>query len=81
MSTTLKILSYPSAEIGSGITVTAPGVSWAFGDWRPIAKITTQDINIISLQFQVTNVPSTDTTYKHLFEIGTHTGSGIVTKI
>lgn len=79
MSTTLKLLSYPTTE--NGVSLTVPAVAWAYSDWKPLAKVITQDINIISLRFQFTLVMSTDTTYEQLYEIGIHQGAGIVTKI
>ena len=79
MSTTLKLLSYPKTE--NGLTLTTTAVAWAYSDWKPIAKVITQDIYITSLNFQFTPVMSADTTYEQLYEIGINQGSGIVTKI
>jgi hypothetical protein len=79
MATTLKILSYPTTE--AGVTLTTTAVAWAYSDWKPLAKVITQDIDIISLRFQFTLVMSADTTYEQLYEIGINQGSGIVTKI
>lgn len=79
MSTTLTLLSYPTTENGLSLTTTA--IAWAYSDWKPLAKVITQDINIISLRFQFTLVMSADTTYEQLYEIGINQGAGIVTKI
>lgn len=79
MSTTLSILSYPKTE--NGLTLTTTAVAWEYSDWKPIAKVITQDIDIISLRFQFTLVMSVDTTYEQLYEIGINQGLGIVTKI
>lgn len=79
MSTTLSILSYPKTE--NGLTLTTTAVAWEYSDWKPIAKVITQDIDIISLRFQFTLVMSADTTYEQLYEIGINQGLGIVTKI
>lgn len=79
MSTTLKLLSYPTNS--NGLTLTTNAVAWTFSDWQPIAKIITQDIDITSLRFQITTVLSTDTICEQLFEIGINQGAGIVTKI
>jgi hypothetical protein len=79
MSTTLKLLSYPTTENGVSLTTTA--TAWAYSDWKPLAKVITQDIYIISLRFQFTLVMTADTTYEQLYEIGINQGSGIVTKL
>lgn len=79
MSTTLSLLSYPTDEVG--VTLITPIDAWAYSDWKPIAKLIQQDINIISLEFQITNVLAVDTTYEQIYEIGVSKGSGIVTQI
>lgn len=79
MSTTLSLLSYPTDSVG--VILKTPAVAWAYGDWKPIAKIISQDIDIISIVFKITNVLSTDTTYEQLYEIGVNKGSGIVTQV
>jgi hypothetical protein len=60
MSTTLTLLSYPKTENGLSLTTTA--IAWEYSDWQPLAKVITQDIDIISLRFQFTLVMSADTT-------------------
>lgn len=79
MSTTLNLLSYP--ETSSGVTLRTPAVAWAYSDWRPIAKIITSDIQMVSLRFQITNVLTADTTYEQLYEIGVKYGNAIVTQV
>lgn len=78
-TTTHKILSYPSTE--DGLTFVTNGIAWNYSDWKPIAKVITQDINIVSLRFQIATVLSADTTYEILFEIGVRYGNGINTMI
>lgn len=79
MSTTLSLLSYPTTSNGISLTTTA--IAWEYSDWKPLAKVITQDINIISLKFQFTLVMSADTTYEQIYEIGVNQGLGIVTKV
>lgn len=79
MSTTLQLLSYPTTENGVVLNVVSGG--FGYSDWKPLAKVITQDINIISLVFQFTLVMSPDTTHEQLYEIGINQGSGIVTQI
>lgn len=78
-TTTLTISSYPSTE--DGLVFVTNAIAWDYSDWEPIAKVTSQNINIQSLIFQIATVLSADTTYEVLFEIGVNYGTGIVTKI
>lgn len=46
------------------------GASWAFGNWVTVITHTQDNFIINGLTWQVTNVPTADTTYEQIFEIG-----------
>lgn len=60
--------SLPAAA--AGITPTSGASAWGFGLWTELTSATTTDIYVISLVFQITNIPALDTTVEQLFEIG-----------
>lgn len=55
----------------TGITPTSGASAWGFGLWTELTSATTTDIYVISLVFQITNIPALDTTVEQLFELGT----------
>lgn len=79
MANTDIIYSYPTTE--AGLSLRTQAVAWAYSDWKPIAKVISQNINIVGFNYQLTLVMSADTTYEHIFEIGVNYGSGIVTRV
>lgn len=65
----------------TGITPTSGASAWGFGLWTELTSATTTDIYVISLVFQITNIPALDTTVEQLFEIGIGTAGAEVTDI
>lgn len=65
----------------TGIAPTSGASAWGFGLWTELTSATTTDIYVISLVFQITNIPALDTTVEQLFEIGIGTAGAEVTDI
>jgi hypothetical protein len=65
----------------AGITPTSAASVWGFGLWTQLTTGFAFDIYIISLSFQITNIPALDTTVEQLFEIGIGTAGAEVTEV
>lgn len=65
----------------NGITPISAASAWGFGLWTELTSATTTDIYVISLLFQITNIPALDTTVEQLFEIGIGAAGAEVTDI
>lgn len=66
---------------GPGLSVTASASAWGYGIYVVVAESLARDIAVTGLQFQITNVPSLDTTNEQLFEIAVGPVSLEVTKL
>jgi hypothetical protein len=62
------ILVYPTAA--SGVTVTSDASAWGFGAWVEVYAGHPYDASLTGVVWQVTSIPSVDTTQEVLFEIG-----------
>jgi len=65
----------------AGITPTSAASVWGFGLWTELTTGFAFDIYIISLSFQITNIPALDTTVEQLFEIGIGTAGAEITEV
>lgn len=57
-------------EYSKGISCVTVATSWRPSAWKVIAPLTNSDMYIIGLNYQVTQVPSADTTYESVVEVG-----------
>ena len=75
-----QILSLPAAAAGK--TPASNASAWVFGSWSAFVGGTTNNIQIIGLQFQWQTSPAAaDTTYEALFDIGVGTAGNEVTQL
>jgi hypothetical protein len=65
----------------AGITPISAASVWGFGLWTQLTTGFAFDIYIISLSFQITNIPALDTTVEQLFEIGIGTAGAEITEV
>lgn len=76
-----QFLSLPGAQ--NGLSPTSGGGVWAFGSWVVASASVSTDIHILGFTFDwpVTTGGSTDVNFEGLFEIGTGSAGGEVTKL
>jgi len=84
MANTDLALSMPDTDRRSTSTILITGSlvgGWGYSDWVKIQTMLRQPINIYSIIFQPTAIPTVDTVEQYIIEIGTGSSNNVTTII
>jgi len=73
------IRSYPIRS--AGLIITTPASAWGYGNYASLVDRANNDIKVFGLTFQITNIPTADSTHMILIELAKGQQGSEVTQV